>query len=51
MKMLAPLPLLLSATLLAAAKPAPLDVPYEMFRLDDGLTVILHKDENAPASS
>jgi zinc protease len=31
-----------------AQQPAPLQVPYEMFRLDNGLTVILHRDTSAP---
>ena len=41
--------LLLVLTLTARAQsPAPLDVPYSMFRLSNGLTVILHEDRSVP---
>ena len=48
-----PLRFLLVAALLAlaapTAAPAPrISVPYEMFRLPNGLTVIVHEDHSAP---
>ena len=30
---------------------APLEVPYEQFTLDNGLTVILHRDASVPVVS
>ena len=45
----------LLAALLAIAPPAfaqkRLSVPYEMFRLPNGLTVIVHEDHSAPIVS
>src|SRR6185503_7352418 len=34
-----------------AQSPAPLHVPYRMFKLDNGLTVILHRDTSVPVVS
>jgi zinc protease len=39
---------LLAAPLGAQTPPAPLEVPYEQFRLANGLNVILHQDRNVP---
>jgi len=51
MKLIAPL----SAALLAIAPgmlhAERLSVPYEMFRLPNGLTVIVHEDHSAPIAS
>jgi zinc protease len=42
----------LSLVLLAqAAAPARLEVPYQIFRLENGLTVIVHEDRSAPIVS
>ncbi len=46
-----PIALILSfllASTLAAQSPAPLQVPYQQFRLANGLTVILHQDKSVP---
>ena len=45
-----PLSLLLAAAP-ATAAPARLSVPYTMFRLPNGLTVIVHEDHSAPVAS
>jgi zinc protease len=45
-----PLFLLLAAAP-ASAAPARLSVPYTMFRLPNGLTVIVHEDHSAPVAS
>jgi len=45
---------ILSLALLAQAAPAgsaPLEVPYQIFRLKNGLTVIVHEDHSAPIVS
>lgn len=45
---------ILSLLLLAQAAPAPaapLEVPYQIFRLTNGLTVIVHEDHSAPIVS
>jgi zinc protease len=48
-----PLAPLLAIVLLASAEARAerLDVPYEMFRLKNGLTVIVHEDHSAPIAS
>jgi len=45
------LPLLLLGPLPAAAETATLDIPFESFRLDNGLTVVVHEDRKAPIVS
>ncbi|HWT15198.1 MAG TPA: pitrilysin family protein, partial [Patescibacteria group bacterium] len=39
---------MLIAVPVAAAYQAPIDIPYEQFQLDNGLTVIVHEDRKAP---
>ena len=50
----------LSGTALAAPSPAPaplsslisqVNIPYQMFKLKNGLTVIVHEDHKAPVES
>ncbi len=38
----------LAALPVAAEYKAPIDIPYQQFRLDNGLTVIVHEDHKAP---
>jgi len=47
------LAILLALTLCAAPAPAgePLQIPYEMFRLKNGLTVIVHEDHSVPIAT
>src|SRR5215831_3956968 len=42
---------LLLAASLGAQSPATLKVPYRLFRLDNGLTVILHQDRSVPVAT
>jgi zinc protease len=55
MRIAAPRPLITLALLALVASPARpasrLSVPYEMFRLPNGLTVIVHEDHSAPVVS
>jgi len=44
-------PVLLCALLTITVEAGPLRVPYEMFRLPNGLTVIVHEDHSAPIAS
>jgi zinc protease len=50
MPLAVPLALLLAAAP-ASAAPARLSVPYTMFRLPNGLTVIVHEDHSAPVAA
>jgi zinc protease len=47
----APLLALALATAVPSARAERLSVPYEMFRLKNGLTVIVHEDHSAPIAS
>ena len=51
MGLVSTLSLLLLAQAAAAAAPARLEVPYQVFRLENGLTVIVHEDHSAPIVS
>ena len=50
MSLAVPLALLLAAST-ASPAPARLSVPYTMFRLPNGLTVIVHEDHSAPVAA
>jgi zinc protease len=51
MRHLAPLAAALLAALSPSARAERLSVPYEMFRLANGLTVVVHEDHSAPLAS
>jgi zinc protease len=55
MKILPPLALVVALSLPAFAAPPPapaaLQIPYEMFRLKNGLTVIVHEDHSVPIAT
>jgi zinc protease len=51
MRPVAPLLALALATAVPSARAERLSVPYEMFRLKNGLTVIVHEDHSAPIAS
>src|SRR5262249_17149990 len=49
--MIAGLGLLLAAAAAAPAAEHRIEVPYDMFRLANGLTVIVHEDHSAPVAT
>jgi zinc protease len=51
MRRVAPLLAVVLLAAPAAARADRLNVPYEMFRLKNGLTVIVHEDHSAPIAS
>jgi zinc protease len=51
MRRLAPLSAALLAALSPSARAERLSVPYEMFHLANGLTVVVHEDHSAPLAS